>query len=87
MSTTAQAQRSIHTQRPAPPAVPLRAPGPEANPAPVDEPRLPHERDQSVDMTDDQPDPRMRQAHDDLRRGLRDTDRGPVADRAYQQQK
>lgn len=36
--------------------------------------RLPHERDQSVDATNDAPDPVMRQAHDDLASGQVDTD-------------
>lgn len=36
--------------------------------------RLPHERDQSTDATSDQPDPVMRQAHDDLAAGQVDTD-------------
>ena len=36
--------------------------------------KLPHERDQSVNMTDGKPDPDMKQAHKDLQRGLVDTD-------------
>ena len=89
MTTTTQPPRSVNTRRrgPEPTLPPQRAPGPQADPAPVEEPRLPHERDQSVDMTDDRPDPVIRQAHDDLARGLRDTDRGPVAERTYQKQK
>ena len=65
------------------------APGPEADPAPVKAtlPKLPHERDQSIDMTPATPSPEGRQAHRDLARGLQDTDRGPAADRAYQKQK
>jgi len=52
------------------------------------EPRLPHERDESAD-SQNTGDVRgvMQQAHEDLRKGRQDTDRGPVADRAYQQQK
>lgn len=38
------------------------------------EAKLPHERDQSVNMTDHQPDPQMQQAHRDLKKGLVDTD-------------
>lgn len=36
--------------------------------------KLPHERDQSVNMTDGEPSPDMQQAHADLQRGLVDTD-------------
>jgi hypothetical protein len=49
-------------------------------------PRLPHERDQSSDSQQDQGGaaPRVgRQALDDIERGVVDTDRGPVADRVY----
>lgn len=51
------------------------------------EARLPHERDQSVDMTHGEPDAQMEQAYKDVKRGLQDTDRGPQADKAYQKQK
>jgi len=51
------------------------------------ETRLPHERDQSVDMTDGVRHPEMEQAYKDLERGLRDTDRGVPAQQAYQKQK
>ena len=51
------------------------------------EARLPHERDQSVDMTHGEPDAQMEQAYRDVERGLQDTDRGPPADKAYQKQK
>ena len=44
---------------------------------------LPHERDQSTDMTSAAPDPHMRQAHADLRRGLQDTGKSPAMDTAY----
>jgi len=37
-------------------------------------PRLPHERDQSVDSPASEPRPIIRQAHDDLAAGLQDTD-------------
>jgi hypothetical protein len=52
------------------------------------EPRLPHERDESSDAarpdeTADTSTPLGRQAHDDVQRGLADTDRGPVLDRVY----
>ena len=36
--------------------------------------KLPHERDQSVNMTDHIPSPEMQQAHADLQKGLVDTD-------------
>lgn len=36
--------------------------------------KLPHERDQSVNMTDGEPSPEMKQAHKDIERGLVDTD-------------
>lgn len=36
--------------------------------------KLPHERDQSVDATDAKPDPTMKQAYSDLKKGLVDTD-------------
>ncbi|MCR6478599.1 hypothetical protein NU688_20755 [Variovorax sp. ZS18.2.2] len=49
-------------------------------------PRLPHEHDQSSDSQqtqDGQPPKVGRQAHDDVERGVVDTDRGPEADRVY----
>lgn len=50
-------------------------------------PRLPHERDESSDSQRTEPRPKMKQAHDDVERGLVDTDRGTPADDAYQAQK
>ena len=50
-------------------------------------PKLPHEQDQSVDMTDGKPDEQLEQAYLDVQRGLQDTDRGPPSDKAYQKQK
>jgi len=44
---------------------------------------LPHERDQSTDMTDAAIDPQIQQAHTDLRRGLQDTGKRPVMDATY----
>lgn len=44
---------------------------------------LPHERDQSVDMTNNTPDPQVDQASKDLERGLKDTGKGPAMDAAY----
>ena len=37
-------------------------------------PKLPHERDESVDMTHGEPDAQMEQAYRDVKRGLKDTD-------------
>ena len=36
--------------------------------------KLPHERDEDTDMTDDQPDPKILQAYKDLKQGQVDTD-------------
>ena len=50
------------------------------------EPRLPHEHDESADSQRDAAphnETLGRQAHRDVERGLVDTDRGPVLDRAY----
>jgi hypothetical protein len=44
---------------------------------------LPHERDQSVGMTDQTPDPQVEQASKDLGRGLKDTGKQPPMDAAY----
>ena len=48
---------------------------------------LPHDRDEAVGATAGEPSPPMQQAHRDLQRGLRDTDRGAVTDRVYRQLK
>jgi hypothetical protein len=50
-------------------------------------PKLPHERDESADEMAGPPRKRIKQAHDDLRRGLTDTDRGPVSDATYRKLK
>jgi hypothetical protein len=54
----------------------------------VVQPRRPDERDESSDSQDQQ-EVRgvIRQAHDDVQRGLQDTTRKTEADRAYEQQK
>lgn len=80
---------------------PTRPTAPPPTPTPTDdthasrgtgadhEPRLPHEQDQSADSQSDQAPanaPLGEQAHEDLDRGLVDTDRGPVTDRAYRRQ-
>ncbi len=74
---------------PNPPAPPVRsvdttsrAPNPNAQNAHTDDslkeqadmPKLPHERDQSVGMTDGNPSPAMQQAYKDVERGLVNTD-------------
>ncbi|MBS7777623.1 hypothetical protein [Acidovorax sp. CCYZU-2555] len=41
---------------------------------PSDAPKLPHERDESVDMTHGAPSEKMRQAHADVVSGQKDTD-------------
>lgn len=49
-------------------------------------PRLPHERDQSSDSQEAAGGKQAevgRKAHDDVERGVVDTDRGPEADRVY----
>ncbi|UCU99278.1 hypothetical protein [Acidovorax radicis] len=67
----------------------LREPGapPNAQEKAQEKPKLPHERDESVDMTHGKPDVQIEQAYRDVQRGLQDTDRGPPADKAYQKQK
>ncbi|OYY87114.1 MAG: hypothetical protein B7Y42_15340 [Polaromonas sp. 28-63-22] len=44
---------------------------------------LPHDRDQSTDMTAATPDPAIHQAAKDLKRGLSDTSKGAEMDKAY----
>lgn len=77
----ARTERRVNTTQPSK----LPGSGPEDLSGP--EPRLPHERDQSVDMTGGEPDAQVQQAYRDVKRGLQDTDRGPVAHKAYQKQK
>lgn len=48
---------------------------------------LPHERDQSSHMTDGVPSNRVRQAAQDVERGLEDTSKATEMDRAYQKQR
>lgn len=50
-------------------------------------PKLPHEHDESVGSTGGVPSPEMQQAHADQKRGLVDTDRGPVSDQTYRRLK
>lgn len=67
----------------------LHAPEPGQSPhaAPQVEPHLPHDRDESSDSPPEKPTAVGRQAHEDLRRGLVDTDRQPVMEGVYRQQK
>jgi hypothetical protein len=44
---------------------------------------LPHDRDQSVDMTNDKPNPVVEQAGKDVQRGVKDTSKSVEMDRAY----
>ena len=48
---------------------------------------MPHERDQSTDMTSDKPDPAIKQAKKDLDSGRKDTSKAPEINTAYQKQK
>ena len=66
---------------------PQRDTRPAQGPAQEPQPRMPHERDESVDSQEagEPSGKRMGQiAHDDLERGLVDTDKGPVIDKAYE---
>ena len=51
------------------------------------EPRLPHERDESVGPTGGVSRVPIQQAYRDLTRGMQDTDRGPEAGRLYRKLK
>jgi hypothetical protein len=77
----ARTERRVNTTHPQP------QPGNEPEDLGGPEGRLPHERDQSVDMTGGEPDALVEQAYRDVKRGLQDTDRGPPADKAYQKLK
>ena len=51
-------------------------------------PRLPHEHDESSDSQESQggePPEVGKRAHEDVERGVVDTDRGPVVDRVYRE--
>ena len=49
--------------------------------------QMPNERDESVDMTPDSPDPVIEQAAMDVARGLQDTSKGEELNRAYKKLK
>lgn len=80
-----QPQRSVNTTVPVDVAqqdVPKagQAAGRDQSPGDQDAlPHLPHERDQSVGMTDGIPSPQVQQAYKDVTRGLVDTDAGRQA--------
>ena len=44
---------------------------------------LPHERDQATDMTADAPDPKIKQAAEDVAKGMSDTSKAPELDATY----
>lgn len=48
---------------------------------------LPHERDQSTDMTSDATNPEVMQAARDLQKGIKDTSNAPEMDQAYKKLK
>ena len=83
-------QNRMPSRRRRPPSVPAKggstrpAQGPVQQPAP----RAPHEHDESADsQRGDEPSARQtgRIAHDDVARGLVDTDKGPELERANRQ--
>ena len=49
--------------------------------------RMPNERDEALDMTNDAPDPLMTQAAVDVARGVQDTSKAAELDRAYKKLK
>ena len=65
-------QPSVNTTVPVEKA--QRRPEQEGNAADPASPQLPHERDQSVGMTDGNPSPAMQQAYQDVKKGLVNTD-------------
>ena len=67
---------------PGSPTTPETQPQPGLLPA-SDDLSLPHERDQSIDMTPDTKDPVIKQASKDIKRGLQDTSKGLEMDKTY----
>lgn len=67
---------------PSPPPAQATKPQPGLLPA-SDDLALPHERDQSTDMTPEAIDPVVAQADRDVKRGFQDTSKGPEMDKAY----
>lgn len=70
-------QRSVSTRKKEPPPNTPPTDGTQTDDKSL--PKLPHERDQSVDMTDGIPSAQMQQAYLDVKRGLVDTDAGREA--------
>jgi len=60
---------------------------PEANGPPTGKPGLPHEKDESTAGMVSPPRKVIKRAADDLKRGLKDTDRGPEMAKAYKKQR
>ena len=60
---------------------------PEPNPPPKARPGLPHEKDESTAGMVSPPRKVIKRAADDLKRGLKDTDRGPEMAKAYKKQR
>lgn len=90
MPTTADTQKnepSVDTTKRQTAHTPTTGDAASQDSAREESPKLPHERDQSVDMTHGKPDAQVEQAYRDIQRGLQDTDRGPPAEKAYQKQK
>jgi len=92
-SSSTTGSKQAHSEPGSSEGMPAKTPAPgRGRPGQAETPRdasdeaslaLPHERDQSTDMTDAVPDPQIKQAHTDLGRGLQDTGRTPVVDAAY----
>lgn len=68
----------------APATLPAGGPG---SPDVSSDQSLPHDRDEKPGMTDGKPSKRIEQGRRDVENGVKDTSRGPEADRAYQRQK
>jgi len=60
---------------------------PEPIPPPEAGPELPHEKDESTAAMVAQPRKIIKRAGDDLKRGLKDTDRGPEMAKTYWKQR
>lgn len=74
---------------PAPASTPP-APGTHATPASASAENalaLPHDRDQAVNMTNEQPNPVIEQATQDVKDGLKDTSKAPEMHNTYQKQR
>lgn len=63
------------------------SPSAKGNPGPAEALPMPHERDQAVNMTPDAKSPKVEQAGEDIKRGVKDTSSGPELDTAYKKLK